>query len=173
MELLDKFLFPQESTFPTPPLSTCPEMPRSALQGQVAISEQPEPVLDSHHAMQSSLFPSSDVFQPAPGSSLTLTCVQLLSHSLEGSSASCRMQPWHEPSPVSLHHLPASITVGSPQKQQFNSSFYKENPFMFYCAEQTLPSTLTSMGIPPQVPCQSGLAAVLCWNSLYFNFCWF
>lgn len=30
---------------------TCPAMPRSALQGQMAISEQPEPMLDSHHVM--------------------------------------------------------------------------------------------------------------------------
>lgn len=57
--------------------TTCPEMPRSALQGQMAISEQPEPMLNSHYAMQSTLFPSSDVFQPAPGRNLTLTCVQL------------------------------------------------------------------------------------------------
>lgn len=60
-------------------------------------------------------------------------------HSLERSSASCRMQPQHEPSPVSLPDLLHTSCLHHywfSHQQQFNP-FHTENPFMFYCAAQT------------------------------------
>lgn len=135
----------------------CPVTPRSTLQGQMAFSEQPDPALALHPIVQSSLFPSSDVFQPAetlysPVCSSTAT-PQFVVLSI--------LQPLPEHNPACLLLRACFYPISSLHKQQFNPSFRKENPFTFYCAAQTWFSILTSMGIPPWVPWQPGLAVVL------------
>jgi len=114
-------------------------MPRSTLQGQTALAEQPDPVLDLHPIMQSSTFPSSDIFQPAPGRDLTLTWVQLAdSPQLRGAQHPAASNPCMNPAlPASaMCPVPISAIVGSLHKQKFHPSFHKENPFIFYCVAQ-------------------------------------
>ena len=90
---------------------TCPAMPRSTLQGRMAVSQQPDPMLDSHPVTQSCLFPSGDVFQPAPSRDLTLTCVQLGSHPTvqRGARHPAACNPRMNPTlPASLPDLPCA-----------------------------------------------------------------
>lgn len=132
-------------------------MPRSALQGQMAISEQPESMLDSHHVMQSSLFPSSDVFQPTPGRHLTLTCVQpgslptVWREAQHPAGCNPSMNPALSLSPTCCTP-PASITVGSHTSSNLILLSIQKTHSCFTVQHRPLPPILTSMGIPPQVP---------------------
>lgn len=100
-------------------------MPRSTLQGRMAISEQPDPMLDSHPITQSGLFPLNDIFQPAPGRDLTLTRARLGSHPTvqKGAQhpAACNLCMNPSPPPSLTGRVPAFAAVGSLHKQQFPS----------------------------------------------------